>query len=595
MILQELARYYERKSHDPDTALAPEGFEWKEIPFIIVLDPSGQFRQIEDTRRSDDRGLHARAILVPHSVKRSSTQVAANLLWDTAEYALGIEARGTSVVKRHADFQRRMSELPQDDIGVQSVLTFLKDHPLESLRSQASWAEIQKKNRNVTFQLSTDPYVVCERPRIIQAISCRLEHRAVAEMSSGICLISGQEAIVERIHPVITGVMQFKGGMWRSQSRGNIVAFNKRSFESYGKDEKQGANAPVGKHEAFAYTTAINHLLRRDSRQKVQVGDASVVFWAERSDPFERSFASFFGDDNWDNPDARTPDVKALYRSVEQGSPNVTDNANSFFVLGMVAPNDARISIRFWLTGTVRDFSQRIRDHFSDISIAPYRKRGSKEPLPRYLSLGRLLRSTALRSDRDNIQPNLAGDTMRAILSGLPYPETLLVSALRRARVEHDVSYPRAALIKACLNRSTRLKNPKTEEELHVSLDPANINIGYRLGRLFAALEKVQEEANPGLNATIRDRFYGAASSTPVTVFAVLLKLNIHHLGKIENRGRTVNLERLIQEICDGIDAAHCFPAQLELADQGRFAIGYYHQKQSFYTRKQESAQGDQK
>jgi len=183
---------------------------------------------------------------------------------------------------------------------------------------------------------------------------------------------------------------------------------------------------------------------------------------------------------------------------------------------------------------------------------------------------------------------------MRTILSGLPYPETLLLSAIRRVRAEQEVNYPRAALIKACINRRTRRDNPALEEELHVSLDLANTNVGYRLGRLFAALEKVQDEASPGLNATIRDRFYGAASSTPVTVFSNLLKLSKHHLAKIENRGRAVNLEKLIGEIIDAINGDEGFTAHLTIANQGRFAIGYYHQKQAFYAKKTEPSEGVQ-
>ena len=364
------------------------------------------------------------------------------------------------------------------------------------------------------------------------------------------------------------------------------------AFESYGKEEKQGENAPVSKQAAFAYTTALNHLLSKDSAQRIQVGDASTVFWASEGNPLEGSFASFWNEPPKDDPDANTPAVKALYRSIEQGSLNVSEDSARFFVLGLVAPNPARISIRFWMTGTVKEFSERIVRHFSDIAIdhAPFE--------PQYLSLSRLLRSTALLEESKNIPPNLGGDTMRAILSGLPYPETLLLSALRRIRAERKVNYPRAALIKACINRKTRRANPAgdsaPEEELHVSLDLANTNVGYRLGRLFAALEKVQEEASPGLNATIRDRFYGAASSTPVTVFSNLMRLSKHHLAKIENRGRAVNLEKLIGEIADAIDGNQGFPNHLSISDQGRFAIGYYHQKQAFYAKKQEPAEGEQ-
>jgi CRISPR-associated protein Csd1 len=320
----------------------------------------------------------------------------------------------------------------------------------------------------------------------------------------------------------------------------------------------------------------------------MQVGDASTVFWASAKTFLEDDFFSLFGEPTKDDPDRGVRAVKALYESVKQGSLNISDERTQFFVLGL-APNAARISIRFWLTGTVKQISERIVQHFNDIAIdhAPYD--------PPYPSLFRLLASTALQGKAENIPPNLGGDTMRAILSGLPYPETLLSSALRRTRAEQEVTYPRAALIKACINRKTRWGNPALEEELHVSLDLANTNVGYRLGRLFAVLEKVQEEASPGLNATIRDRFYGAASSTPVTVFSNLLKLSKHHLAKIENRGRAVNLEKLIGEIVDSVNGKAGFPPHLAIDDQGRFAIGYYHQKQAFYAKKSEPIEGDKK
>jgi CRISPR-associated protein Csd1 len=194
----------------------------------------------------------------------------------------------------------------------------------------------------------------------------------------------------------------------------------------------------------------------------------------------------------------------------------------------------------------------------------------------------KLLRSIAPQEKADNIPPNLAGDTMRAILEGTPYPATLLQAAIRRNRAEQNVTYPRAALIKASLNRALRFNNPKNEKEITMSLDLENTNIGYRLGRLFAALEKIQSDANPGINATIRDRFYGAASGSPVTVFGNLMRLSQHHLGKLSG-GLRVTRERLLQEIMSEIGD---FPAHLDMADQGRFAIGYYHQMQDLYTKK---------
>jgi CRISPR-associated protein Csd1 len=221
--------------------------------------------------------------------------------------------------------------------------------------------------------------------------------------------------------------------------------------------------------------------------------------------------------------------------------------------------------------------AERFRKHFNDIQIV----HGPKDK--DYLSIWRYLVATAVQGKSENIPPSLAGNTMRAILEGSPYPKTLLQATLLRTRAEREITYPRAALIKACLNRAIRFTNPTHERELTVSLDITNAAIGYRLGRLFAVLEKIQERANPGINATIRDRFYGAASSTPVTVFGNLMRLKNHHLAKLDHVGERINYEKLIGEIMSGIDD---FPTHLALDQQGRFAIGYYHQRQDFFTKK---------
>ena len=269
------------------------------------------------------------------------------------------------------------------------------------------------------------------------------------------------------------------------------------------------------------------------------------------------------------------------------------DAETKFYVLGL-APNASRIAIRFWIVDTVAGMAGKICRHFKDTRIV----HGPRDKDT--LSLFRLLVSTAAQGEAENIPPNLGGDTMRAVLEGLPYPQTLLQAAIRRIRAEQskrdkrtgkslpNVTYERAALIKACLNRTTHFDNPQQQEELQVSLDSANTNIGYRLGRLFAALEKLEREATPGINATIRDKFYGAASSTPVTVFANLMRLTNHHLAKLETRGRRKFFEKLLGEIMNGVAD---FPAHLWLEDQGRFAIGYYHQMQNFYLKKDDSQQ----
>jgi len=394
-----------------------------------------------------------------------------------------------------------------------------------------------------------------------------------------LCLISGERESIERLHPSIKGV-------WGAQSSGaNIVSVNNKvqngvnsgetpAFASYLK--QQGYNSPVGKTVAFAYTTALNHLLGRDSKQRMQVGDTSTVFWAEKATAFEQQVVDFFGDPPRDDPDRNVRAVESLFRAPQVGVMPPDEGKAQFYVLGL-APNASRIAIRFWIVNTVEGMAGKIRQHFEDIRIA-------HGPRDRdCFSIFRLLVCTATQGKADNIAPNLGGDTMRAIMEGLPYPQTLLQSAIRRIRAEHEVTHIRAALIKACLNRSTRFPHPELKEEIKVSLDINNANTGYRLGRLFAALEKIQQEANPGINATIRDKFYGAASGTPVTVFGNLMRLKNHHLSKLANPGRRVYFEKLLGQIIDGIGD---FPAHLRLEDQGRFAIGYYHQMQDFFTKK---------
>lgn len=565
MILQALHDYYARKSADPESSLAQPGFEWKEIPFVIEIDAQGNPIQIEDTREGEGKKKRARAFLVPQSVKRA-VNIAANLLWDNAAYVLGVATKGKPkrVEEQRQTFIARIESLPtpaRNDAGVQAVLNFLRQTNTESLSQWTEWQEIVETVPNLTFRIQGDIDLVCQRPTIIEAI--RVEQNTTS--ADGLCLVTGETGEIERLHTAIKGV-------WGAQTSGaNIVSFNLDAFNSYGKT--QGTNAPVSKYAAFSYTTALNHLLRKDSPQRLQVGDASVVFWADRPTEWETGVVDIFGEPTKDDPDRNVRAVASLYSAIDHGLLENDTGQTRFFALGL-APNAARIAIRFWQHGTVAEMAGRIKQHFDDLEI----ERSPRDPP--YLSLFRLLVSVATQGKADNIPPNLGGELMRSILAGLPYPQTLLAAAVRRTRAEHEVTYARTALIKGCINRTTRYSNPTIKEELSMSLDEANTNPGYRLGRLFAVLEKIQEEANPGIKATIRDRFYGAASSTPVTVFSTLLKLKNHHLSKLEHRGRAVNLEKRVGEIMEGLSD---FPAQLPIADQGRFAIGYYHQRQDFF------------
>ncbi|MHB1617839.1 MAG: type I-C CRISPR-associated protein Cas8c/Csd1 [Metallibacterium sp.] len=588
MILQALDAYYRRKQADPDPAkrLPAFGLEDKEIPFVLEIDADGKLLNIADTRSDDGKKKIGQRFLVPQGAKKTSG-VMANLLWDNAEYVLGIpdakKLEKSRAENKEADYLARLltmrqkfreviTDLPdtvQADDGIRAVLAFLDGLTPETLAGFAALADIEAGNPILSFRLHGDLGLVCQRPAVVVATAVQNE-----DAPDGVCLVSGQPAAIERLHPAIKGV-------WDAQTSGaNIVSFNLDAFNSYGK--AQGANAPLGQAAVFAYTTALNHLLARDSRQRIQVGDTSTVFWAEEAHDLENTMVDLFGDPPKDNPDKNTDAIKALYAAIASGQFSVGGMDTRFHVLGL-APNAARISIRFWETATAADLAKRIAQHFDDITIthAPHD--------PTHLSLFRLLTGVALLNKADNIPPNLGGEVLRAILEGLPYPATLLNLAVARCRAEQKPTYARAAAIKASLNRFIRFRN-SPEKEFTAMLDPSNTNPAYRLGRLFAALEKIQEDASPGLNATIRDRYYGAASSTPAAVFPTLLRLSKHHLGKLPP-GLAITRERLIGEVMDGFDAATFPPRILPLPDQARFALGYYQQRQAFFTKSESKPQ----
>ena len=579
MILQALSDYYRRKCEDPDPAqrLPLFGLEQKEIPFLLEISAEGELLQLRDTREQQEKRKVASVFRVPIGIKKTSG-VAANLLWDTLEYVLGVDTKGKPerVAQQHAAFRARIAALPaaaRADAGIQAVERFLDNIDLAQLERQPAWADALEANAVLSFRLQGDLDLVCQRPAVVAAaLNVGLDGDAPQAM----CLVTGERAPVERLHASIKGV-------WGAQTSGaNIVSFNARAFESYGKTERQGENAPVGRAAAFAYTTALNHLLRKDSTQRIQVGDASTVFWTERESEFETLIPDIFGDPPKDDPDAGTRAVHALLDAVHSGKWGRSDQATRFYVLGL-APNAARISIRFFHCVTLQEFGQRIAQHFEDLSLA----RGPHDaPYP---SLFRLLTAVALQNKADNIPSNLGGAIVDAIFSGVntPYPSLWLNVAVGRSRAEQNVNYLRAAAIKACLNRQmrhTRMSspNPAPEQEFLPMLDLSNTHPAYRLGRLFAVLEKIQEEASPGLNATIRDRYYGAASSTPVAVFTTLLRLKNAHLKKL-TAGRTAWFEKLLGEVLGPVTD---FPKHLPLPDQGRFALGYYHQRQDFFTKK---------
>lgn len=565
MILQALKEYYDRKAADPDSDIAPEGWERKEIPFIVVLEKNGDLARIEDTREGEGKKKRAKTFLVPQGVKKTSG-VSANLLWDVSGYIFGTDKKGDE--KKKAFLGRLKNEL-RDIESVRIVVSFLENIIEDRLSKEGCWNEILDTNPNLSFRINPDTFLVCRHPDVVAMLSESSQNKEKDKL--GTCLVTGGKTTIKNLHTSIKGV-------YGAQSSGaNIISFNLDSFRSFGKE--QGLNAPVGVEAEFSYTTAINTLLGKDSKQRISIGDASTVFWSEKQSSFESDFSSFFSEPDKDNPDAGTQKVKALFESVKTGAYIDDEGDARFYILGL-APNAARIAVRFWHVGIISEFASRIRQYFEDFSIV----KPPKEPL--YYSIWRILVNIATQDRSENIPPNLAGEFMRSIMEGTPYPATLLQGVLRgiRSDTENRVKPVRAALIKAYLNRYYRFHPDQNIKEVNRELDISQPSIGYQLGRLFATLEKIQEEANPGINSTIRERFYGAACATPVTVFTNLLRLKNHHLAKLENKGRVINFERLLGEIMGHLTD---FPAHLDLHEQGRFAIGYYHQRQAFFTAKE--------
>ena len=549
MILQALKEYYDRKAADPDSGIAPLGWEWKEIPFLFVITDDGQFVRIEDTRE----------ILVPQSVVRTRNP-AAFTLWDKAEYAFPGVAQGTDADKKHTLFLTRLNQFADDLPSVASVRRFLTEHfDTERLKGDGNWSEYIQTGAVATFIIAGhEKPVPCEGD-FVQAYNAHLS--STGEVPDGVCLVTGSRAIISRTHHKIVGVLG------TDKNRGSLISFNWDAAESFGRE--QSYNSPVGQEAEFAYTTALNALLA-SSRQKMYVGDATTVFWSSEKSTLEDEFADLFREPQKDDPDRGVDAVERLLGSVRSGAYAHEGGTARFYVLGL-SPNSARISVRFWHEGTVAEMERRFADWFENLRIV----HGPKDK--EHLSLTQLLLSLALHNKdyqkwKANIPPNLAGAVMRSILEGTPYPATLLSSAIVRIKAERDVTYPRAKLVKAFINRNL---NP--ERKLAMSLDKDNPNVGYRLGRLFAVLERIQQAANPGINATIRDRFYASASATPAAVFGNLMRLKNHHLAKLP---KTAFFEELIGEILSSVAA---FPSHLSLEDQGMFAIGYYHQRQDFF------------
>jgi len=594
MILQALNNYYDRNEELPR-----QGWIRRGVDYAIVLDVTGSCIAMDSLGTASKGKTTPLEMLLPsigkQAMKHTNSGADANFLWDNASFVFGRGNKGNQKLAAFLDAIAHWSGDSPDE-GLAAVKQFCKaiqqdaGFSLQLFKRFQVEADFEKRDPVVIFRLHPDNEGVHAREAVRIAYETKLAEASSDGVVRGNCLITGASNT-----PIAANETVIKG-VWGAQTSGaNIVSFNARAFESYGKKDRGGENAPVSVRASFAYTTALNHLLRKDSPQRIQIGDASTVFWTDKASDLETAVPDIFGEAPKDDPDAGARAVQALLNAVhKEHGPSTQDDGNRFHILGL-APNAARISIRFYYCLRLPELGKRIEQHFKDLEML----RGSHGHDPQYPSLFRLLTAVAVQNKADNIPPNLGGSIVDAIFAGedVPYPALWLNTAVARCRAEQNVTYIRAASIKACLNRqirrtstststSTAISSPhlNTETEFTPMLDLANHNPGYRMGRLFAVLEKIQEEASPGLNATIRDRYYGAASSTPVAVFTTLLRLKNAHLKKLST-SRSTYFEKLLGEVVAPVTD---FPKHLSLPDQGRFALGYYHQRQDFFAKKTE-------
>jgi CRISPR-associated protein Csd1 len=592
-LLPALTGYYARLEADPTQSLPEFGFSHEKIHFQVVLESDGTVASLDDVRETNERGQAVpKPLVVPDGGGRSGTGVKSFFCWDNTGYALGRDNKGKAdrsaqMFKAFRDLHLGMEKMVGDDEGYAALCRFLGKWDPVSAERLPNWEEAGGKN--VVFKVRGRQGFVHESDAVRRAWRQRVEAELrVDGQRRGISLVNGQEDDLARLHPLISGVSG------TNTTGAAIVSFNLDSFSSYGKT--QSYNAPVGVRDAFRYCTALNQLLA-DPTRRVLIGDATVVFWTDRAaaGDAEEIFAAFFREQAPKAAAAESGKVldrlRAFLRAARKGrlADEVKDPDAPFYVLGL-SPNASRINVRYWLTGTVAKFAERLAQHEADLEVV-----GGVPGEPPTVIRGILDETVPAKkgwADRERISPNLGGELARAILLGSPYPQSLLAAVVRRIRAEGFVNmdrkastyrkdwkaaaHRRAAILKAYLVRNRKWEVP-------VALDKNHPDEAYHLGRLFAALEKTQEDAaDRDLNSTIKDRYFGAASATPATVFPRLLRLHQHHMDKIENKGLRVNREKLVSEICSHLRR---FPSHLPLEKQGLFHIAYYHQRQSFFTK----------
>ena len=567
MILKALYDYYHRHGELP-----PLGYTIKKIRYIIVIDYDGTFLRVED------RG-HDASFMVIKGANNVTSGAYANVLWGKSKYIVNLDPKAKKISKEYSKWFDcnyaqilDLAELYPDNKEFKAVKSFYEKQEFRKLENDELWNDIsQNDNSLMSFHIQGNYGIVAEQSPDLNDYCRRffLNDIDVSKDVEEVCLITGNKS-----NPVLSVTMTpiFNAG------NGKLVSFQKdMGFDSYGK--QQGLNATISKEAEFYCFTALQHLLRNDSRNKFLLRDRTFVFWSSSNNDWAEKVESLFlriiGLGNKDNPDRHVDIIYKSFQSIFSGK-KIPNSNDKFYVLGLAPFNKARIGVIYWREIDVKGFAENIQKHFDDMEICNNNQ---------YLGLIDIIDAVSVKSNKDKkgkISPNIPEAVMKSIIEGTPYPYSLFSACLRRIKAEtdKDIYITRAAILKGYLNRNNNINDKKIKD----MLDKTNDNIGYLCGRLFATLVKIQEEANN--ISSIRERYMNSASTTPATVFANLLNLSIHHEEKL-NPGRKVQFEQLKSEIIDKVTVVG-FPAHLDINDQARFFVGYYHQRQDFFTRKLE-------
>jgi CRISPR-associated protein Csd1 len=617
VIVQSLVRYYDILAGNNSVKIPKTGYSPAKISFALIISKEGELTNVLDLR-TDGKKKQPKMMEVPYQKSRA-VSVYPYFGCDNAKYIFGVE---------------RVKADPKKGFSSEDILTVLEENEKEKI-------VVSKRSRECYEQFRTLHHSLLDSATDIGALSClkfidawnpenSLKNLKISEFKDEIfaggffvfdiggiylhqtpvirqlwdshylrsssegtadvaqCLVSGKKEPIAPTHQKIKGV-------YGAQPAGaSLVSFNDPAFESYGKD--QSFNAPISESAMFKYTTTLNFLLERGSRNRIQIGDTSTVFWAETTKKSCENLAHFFIDpveepdesgEAKDNEGIKKQDLQTRQlvsdilqkvrdgKHLEEKDLGVDPDKTNFYILGL-APNNARLAVRFWYEDNFGNFIKRVARHHLDMEI------DRDDRGPQFISVYWLLKQTVPQNSSDNASsPLLGGLLMRSILENTPYPVPMYNAILNRVKVEQSINYARAGFIKACLIRLARTRGNHEEDMITVSLNEESTSVSYRLGRLFAVLEKAQSDSNKDLKSTINSKYFSSASTTPAVVFPVLLKLAQHHIAKSDWGFKS---NQWIEDVLEGIDK---FPAYLNQEEQGMFMLGYYHQRKAFFKKKE--------